>query len=198
MQERLLSSDVLPLCYLSHYFLTALRARFYEMIALIAPHLKLTVQLCIDIFSPVEESRTIRLQNGWMYEMKESVNLLDLADHELIYLLEPIIKESTETTFNNSILHAVVRSGRTDLLKAMDQKIKFDSTTKNEVLLLAIRAGDEEMVDLLIRSNPVDLSIDLWEAKRVALSGTVGMIRKSYANTPYNHCTYISVFIASQ
>ncbi|PRP77907.1 hypothetical protein PROFUN_08581 [Planoprotostelium fungivorum] len=178
MIEKLLSPDILPLCYFSHYFLIALKARVYDMAAQIASHLKLTVQLSIEIFSPVDEWRTIRLENGWFYEMRESVSLLELADRGLMYLLEPIIREgNTGVTFNNSILHAVVRSGRIDLLKEMTQKMKFDSGTKNEALLEAIRATDGEMVDWLIRSNQIDASINKWDVKHATLAcGDVGII----------------------
>ncbi|PRP75459.1 hypothetical protein PROFUN_15744 [Planoprotostelium fungivorum] len=196
MIEKLLSPDILPLCFFLHYFLIALNSRFYEMAAEIAPHLKvmnemiptpsvlsidntqLTVQLLIDIFSPVDKWRTIRLEDESFYELRESVSLLELADRGLIYLLEPIIREgNTEITFNNSILHAVVRSGRIDLLKEMNQKMKFDSGTKNEALLDAIRATNEEMVDWLIRSNQIDASINKWEVKHAILvSGDVGII----------------------
>ncbi|PRP84187.1 hypothetical protein PROFUN_08387 [Planoprotostelium fungivorum] len=129
MIEKLLSPDILPLCYFSYYFLIALNAKFYDMAAQIAPHLKvmnemipipsvlsthntqLTVQLLIDIFSPVDKRRTIRLENGWYYELRKSVSLLELADRGLIYLLEPISREeNTGITFNNSIFHAVVRN----------------------------------------------------------------------------------------
>ncbi|PRP77898.1 hypothetical protein PROFUN_08572 [Planoprotostelium fungivorum] len=110
MIEKLLSPDILPLCYFSHYFLVALKARVYDMAAQIASHLKLTVQSSIEIFSPVDEWRSIRLENGWFYEMRESVSLLELADRGLMYLLEPIIREGN-TGITEGTVHLLQAGG---------------------------------------------------------------------------------------
>ncbi|PRP82760.1 hypothetical protein PROFUN_09845 [Planoprotostelium fungivorum] len=77
---------------------------------------------------------------------------------------------SCRTTFNDSILHAVVRSGNTDLLQLMEEKMWFSSGQKNEALLEAMRESKEEMMEILCRSEKIDRSINPEEIEAARMA----------------------------
>ncbi|PRP77746.1 inorganic pyrophosphatase [Planoprotostelium fungivorum] len=167
MREKVLSPEVLSLCHSFYYFFTAIEADFHDLAVQIAPHLQLSVELLVSLLTP---PRRIRSASSDVIVLTKNFSLLDIADWGCIDLLGSIIKEGAKTEFNNSILHAVVRSGRIDLLRLMERKMWFSSGEKNEALLEAIRGRKEEVVEILCRSKKINLSVNREELVQAALS----------------------------
>ncbi|PRP84983.1 hypothetical protein PROFUN_07368 [Planoprotostelium fungivorum] len=168
MREKLLSAEITPFCYNFQMLIIATRAKFRELAELIAPQLTARITYESTADEGTDDNRAV---GHHLQSSRAMAILLDFAECGwTIELLQPIIQAGPKTTFNNSILHAVVRSGRTDLLRLMDRKMWFSSGEKNEALLEAIGGRKEEMVEILCRSKTINLSVNWEEIEPAALS----------------------------
>ncbi|PRP74913.1 hypothetical protein PROFUN_16089 [Planoprotostelium fungivorum] len=170
MREKLLSAEMLPLCHSFQILIVAIQSKFRGLAEHIAPHLKMTTELLADLFDPVQQWRRVQFDDGSSLMLTESISLLDFAECGVIELLRPVIQEGARTTFNDSILHAVVRSGNIDLLQLMEEKMWFSSGQKNEALLEAMRESKEEMMEILCRSEKIDRSINPEEIEAARMA----------------------------
>ncbi|PRP88926.1 hypothetical protein PROFUN_00394 [Planoprotostelium fungivorum] len=168
--ERLLSHSVIPLCLDFYHFILAVNISFTDMITHIGQHLQLTVQLMSNIFTPSQNQRRIDLGDGSSVLLMRNISLMELSELGCINMLRDIIEEGLDTTFNNQILVAVVKSGRTDLLNMMIEKMWFSSGPSNEALLLALLDSQDEMAEILCGCDKINLSINREQLVEVALT----------------------------
>ncbi|PRP77904.1 hypothetical protein PROFUN_08578 [Planoprotostelium fungivorum] len=128
-QEKLMHPDIFPVFHSFFYFTVAIQIGAFELARHIAPHLRvdgivqsladrvqLTADIFEDIFHPVEGTIIIVFKECQIV-LNESINLINLAGWGSIDILRTIIEEGIELQLNDSILHAIVRSGRMDLLQ---------------------------------------------------------------------------------